>query len=350
MAYDADKVSERRPVTLKEISARVGVSPSSASVVLNGAKSRTKVSEETRQAILEVARELNYRPNVLARSLRQRRTGIVGFFSGYDQIDPRNLYVAELMHGIQAGCARQGLHLLLFTPNASHAAEEVVASLADGRLDGLVVTALPGHPITKLLAQERLPVVAIADRLPGIASVLADSDAAGRLQARHLRERGHRRVLYVPSDYPFPSVLDRQASFVEEAGRLGIDVEIGTPVAGHLPREKIDAAVLRRDERIIERLLLPDRPTAIQCWEDSPAYRLASRLSSLGLNIPKDIAIMGHNGNVPAPELRWNLTTVRAPWPALGEAAVAVLHAAIEGATFPQTTVLPVELVVGATT
>ncbi|RYG23820.1 LacI family transcriptional regulator, partial [bacterium] len=150
------EVAARRPATLKEISARVGVGPSTASVVLNGAKSGTKVSEETRKAILEVARELNYRPNVVARSLRRQQTGIVGFFSGYEGVDPRNPLVAELLHGIQSGCARQGLDLLLYSANVGHSAEEIAANLSNGRLDGLVVTALPGHPITKLLTKEHL--------------------------------------------------------------------------------------------------------------------------------------------------------------------------------------------------
>lgn len=343
-------MSERRAPTLKEISERVGVGTSTASVVLNGTKSGTRVSAATREAIMEVARELNYRPNVLARSLRRQRTGIVGFFSGYDRIDPRNLYVADLMHGIQSGCARQGLDLLLYTPDAGHNAEEIVANLVDGRLDGLIMTALPGHPITKLIGQERLPVVAITDRVPGVVSVVADSDAAGRLQANHLYERGHRRVLYLPADYPFPSALEREASFLEEAGHLGLEVEVGPPVAGHVAREKVDAGLARRDERSLEALLSDGPPTAVQCWDDNAAYRIAARLAALGIRIPADVAVVGYNGNLPSPELRWNLTTVRAPWQAMGEAAVAGLRARIEGLDYSQTTILPVELVVGSTT
>ncbi len=79
----------KRAHTLRDVAERVGVGPATASVVLNGSRSGTKVSEKTREAILQAARELNYRPNALARSLRTRRTGIVGYFSGYSFIDPR---------------------------------------------------------------------------------------------------------------------------------------------------------------------------------------------------------------------------------------------------------------------
>jgi DNA-binding LacI/PurR family transcriptional regulator len=340
----------KRPATLKEVAARVGVGPSTASVVLNGAKSGTKVSEKTREAILRVARELNYRPNVLAQSLRRQRTGIIGFFSGYDGIDPRNGHIAELLYGVQTGCASQGLDLLLYTANANHSAEQIVANLADGRLDGLLVTALPGHPIMRLLAQESLPVVAIADRVPGIASILADTESAGRLQAQHLYSRGHRQVLFVPSDFPFPSALERQTTFLEEAGRLGMRVEMGSPVAGHVPRSKLDPAVQRRDERNLELLRRPSELTALLCWDDHSAYRLASAATAAGLRVPGDVAIMGYNGDLAMTELRWQLTTIRAPWDAMGAAAVAALQSATEGNPPPESTTLPVELVVGSTT
>ncbi|RYG21824.1 LacI family transcriptional regulator, partial [bacterium] len=192
-------------------------------------------------------------------------------------------------------------------------------------------------------------VVAIADRLPGITGVLADWDGVGRIQARHLHAKGHRRVLYVPPDYPYPSALERQASFFEEAGRLEMEVLLGTPTAGYVAREKLDLAAHRRDERVLEHLDIPSRPSAILCWDDHAAYRLAKRLAAKGLRLPGDLAIMGCNGSVPHIEPEWNLTTVRAPWKALGETAIAALKARIDGAEFPQQTTLPVELVVGAT-
>lgn len=344
-------MSDRKPPTLKEIAERVGVRTSTASVVLNGAKSGTKVSEQTRQAILDVARELNYRPNALARSLRRRRTGIVGFFSGYEYLDPRNPYIAEVLSGLQQGCSRQGLDLLLYTPNAGHTPEEIVANLSNGRLDGLVMTARPEHPISSLLIDAQLPVVAIADRLPGVPCVVVDAEEGGRLQARHLHERGHRRVLYLPADYPFPSVIERHRSFVEEAEGLGMEVVEGTPLSGHLEHENIvEGARLRMSDTDVARLRTPDAPTAIQCWDDGPAYRVASQLASLGFRVPEDVAVMGYDGFMPSVEPRWRLSTVRAPWRAVGEAAVQTLHACIEGLPYLSEIVLPVELVVGSTT
>jgi len=344
-------VSQRRPATLREIAERVGVGPSTASVVLNGAKSGTKVSEVTRQAILEAAKELNYRPNAVARSLRMRRTGIIGFFSGYEYIDPRNQYIAEVMSGLQAGCAAHGLNLLLFTPNSGHTEAEIVGNLADGRLDGLVITARPEHPINALLAGSHLPVVAIADRIPELPSVLVDAAEGGRLQARHLAEKGHRRVLYVPSDYPFPSVVERYRSFHEEAALLGLTVIEGSPVSGHLDDRNLPSGInLRLSKEDISNLYGANRVTAIQCWDDTPAYRIATQIADLGLRVPLDVAIGGYNGCAPSVEPRWKLSTVSASWPNVGAAAIDVLNASIEGREYAHETILPVHFVAGTTT
>ncbi|CAN5486056.1 substrate-binding domain-containing protein [soil metagenome] len=340
-------MSIKKPATLKEIAAHAGVGTAAASVVLNGAKSGTRVSEVKREVILRVARELNYRPNGLARSLRMRRTGIVGYFSGYECIDPRNEYIAAIMGGLQAGCASLGLDFLLYTPHVDLSPESVVANLSNGRLDGLIVTARPEHPISSLLAEAHLPVVAIADPLPNIPTVMADSCHGGRLQARHLAERGHKKVLYAPADYPFLSVLDRYECFREEANALGIEVIDGRPVHGYHPEIGRRESRLHPDDlALFER---SDAPTAVLAWDDAPAYRIATQLADAGLHVPENVAVVGYNGCIPATEPRWRLSTVRAPWHQVGQTAIRTLHRLIEGEEIPFLTMLPVEMIAGGT-
>jgi len=344
-------MNRNRPATLKEIALRAGVGPAAASVVLNGAKSGTRVSDETRDAILRAAQELNYRPNALARSLRTKRTGIVGYFSGYECIDPRNQYIAEILSGIQNGAAKRGMDILLYTPQSGHTPEEIVGNLQNGRLDGLILTGLPGHPLAHLLTESYLPAVAIADPIPGLPSVVADNEMGSRLQARHLFERGHRRVLYRPSVFPFPSTLDRWRWFKDEADVLGIQVIVGAPVNGH---DHWTERIRREDWDLIPadaaHLEGPDRCTAIVCWDDVPAYRTASYLERRGLRVPEDVAVIGFNGIDPGVEPRWRLTTIQANWPHVGETAFEVLNQALEGMTPPAQTITPVRLEVGETT
>jgi DNA-binding LacI/PurR family transcriptional regulator len=341
----------KKPATLKEIANRAGVGVAAVSVVLNGAKSGTRVSAGTRQAILDAAQELNYRPNGLARSLRNQRTGIVGFFSGYRCIDPRNQYIAEVLSGLQSGCVRKNLDLLLYTEHDDLTPEQIVQNISDGRLDGLVVTARPDHPVIPLLDRAHIPVVAIADPLPGIPSVLADSNEGGREQARHLHRKGHRRVLYLPSDFPFLSVMDRYVGFCNEAERLGIEVVVGRPIHGSHPElgeieERLNLILPEEDLAVLR----GDSPaTAIVAWDDIPAHRVASQLASLGYRIPEDVAIVGYNGCVHGVEPRWKLTTIRAPWRHIAETAIETLIAAFDGQAVPATKVIPIEFIQGAT-
>ena len=291
-----------------------------------------------------------YRPNGLARSLRKQRTGIVGYFSGYDCIDPRNGYIAEVFSGLQSACVSLGLDLLLYTPHAELNPQSVVDSLSDGRLDGLIVTALREHPIVPLLANAHLPVVAIADPLAGIPSVVADSREGGRLQAQHLHARGHRRVLYLPADFPFPSVIDRQQGFVEEADRLGVRVEFGGAIHGNHP--EIDGLVEKptlMSPEDLARLRGSNRATAVVVWDDAPAYRVASQLVREGLNVPADVAVVGYNGCSTLVEPRWNLTTIRAPFRDMAGLALQTLHRLIAREEVPDLQTLPVTLVPGAT-
>ena len=343
-------MSNHKPATLKEIARRAGVGTAAASVVLNGSRSTSRVSELNRQAILKAADELNYRPNGLARSLRKQRTGIVGYFSGYDCIDPRNGYIAEVLSGLQAACVPLGLDLLLHTPHADLNPRSVVDSLSDGRLDGLIVTALREHPIVSLLAEAHLPVVAIADPLADIPSVVADSRHGGRLQARHLYAKGHRRVLYLPADFPFPSVLDRQEGFAEEAAVLGIAVDFGQPIHGNHP--EIDGLLDKPTLMAPDDLALlrcPHRATAVVVWDDAPAHRVASQLVSEGMNVPADVAVVGYNGCSTLVEPRWNLSTVRAPFREMAGLAVQTLHRLIARESVPDLQSLPVTFVPGAT-
>ena len=331
----------KRAHTLRDVAERVGVGPATVSVVINGSRSGTKVSERTREAILQAARELNYRPNALARSLRTSRTGIVGYFSGYSFIDPRNPYIAEVMAGLQSACAERGLDLLLYTPHAGHTAEEIAANLANGRLDGLILSAREDHPIVPLLVDSHLPVVAISDALAGVPSVVPDSAEGGRLQARHLHALGHRDVLYLPADNDFPSVREREMALRDEATALGIRVRTGEAIPGfRLPGEALPPIPA------VDLAHLDASCTVVVVWDDGPAYRYLDMLAAAGRS---DVSVIGYNGCQPTVAPRWDLTTVRAHWPTAAARAIAVLDDLIAGHDVAPLTILPIDLISGAT-
>src|SRR5438128_12275157 len=93
----------RNAPTLEDVARLAGTNKASVSVVVNGSRSGGGVSEATRRRILAAAQKLQYRPNVVARSLRRRSTNVIGFYSGQGYMNARNAYIAEIIGGLQSG-------------------------------------------------------------------------------------------------------------------------------------------------------------------------------------------------------------------------------------------------------
>lgn len=341
-----EKSTKRRPngnrPTLRDIAEEVGCTITTASYVLNGARSGTRVSEQTREALLAAAKRIGYRPNRVARSLVRQKSGVIAMYSSYDALNAKNFFFAEIMGGLQVGCAKAGVDLLIHTAIPGTDNDTIADSLLDGRADGVIVHAASNHHLPHLITESGIPAVAIADQVEFMPSVVVNDDMGGRLQARHLNERGHQKVLYRPAFKPFASAVIREQAFREEARQLGIQVIDGQRSVPGQWCGLMDA----------ERALFTgmSRPTAIACWEDFTAGQSIVDLEEMGLRVPEDVAVIGFNGFTTDFGRRSRLSTIDAHWADVAEKAVELLMQAVVGKEIPQTTVLPVELVDGTST
>lgn len=332
-----------KPVTIKDVAAHIGVSSSTVSAVLGHSPSRhVRVSESTRLRIQEAARRMCYQPNHAARSLRNRRTNVLGVYTAEGYLNPYVPFTSQIIGGLHFGCDECGKDLLLHGMYQGRPAEEIVRELTGGQIDGLVLYIKPSDPLGPLLAASALPVVSIVDALPGLPSVTVD-DAAGSAQiAAHLAGLGHRRVAYVPGIPTLVSAVRRLKAFKEAAAHFSLEVtEI--QLAGH--RQQFSGSDL-------EWLSLPprQRPTAVVCWNDSTAYSLLEQCHRRGLRLPDDLAVVGFDGNAPAQASPVCLTTVQAPWLEVARTAISLLIRLIDGEEVAPETRLPVELILGNTT
>src|SRR5579884_2493358 len=159
-------LTRERRTTLNDVARRAGVSKMAVSVVINGSRSGTQVSQETRERILQAAKELQYRPNAVARSLARKRTNIVGFYNGYKGVDPRTLFMADVMSGLQYGCEAFRKDLLTHGSFRGTSVEDIYAELSNHMIDGLILYAPASDPLIPMLADSHLPVVAIVDPVP----------------------------------------------------------------------------------------------------------------------------------------------------------------------------------------
>src|SRR5580704_13159774 len=154
-------------VRLRDIAEKAGVSITTASNVLNG-YTKSGIKEETRERVRRIARDLGYRPNAIARSLKTQRTNTIGFYTGYGFRDARDPFMGEIYTGIQHGCDELGLDFLIHGNINEKDPDQIGMTLNDGRVDGLVVHAPSGDPVVSYLAEGALPAVAIADPHPAI--------------------------------------------------------------------------------------------------------------------------------------------------------------------------------------
>jgi DNA-binding LacI/PurR family transcriptional regulator len=134
-------MEKSKRITLKEIAKRAETSTMAVSVVLNGARSNTRVSDSTRHRILDIASGMNYTPNAMARGLKRQRTNTIGvLFNWAGGSAIHNLYSVAILDGIVAGAATAGYHVLLYTESWRNAAVSS-AAFADQRTDGVIVIA-----------------------------------------------------------------------------------------------------------------------------------------------------------------------------------------------------------------
>jgi DNA-binding LacI/PurR family transcriptional regulator len=333
----SQRQSDSGHVTAREIARKLGLSQSTVSRVLSNAPGYT-YSNDTRSRVLAEARRRSYRPHAVGRSLRERRTRVIGFCSRRGNLDARNSFLAEIIGSLQRGCSEKGEFLLLHNFATEMPDSEVYGELMSGRIDGLVLHADEDEPLVARLAEGALPVVAIADRIPAVPSVVCDDRDGIAQLIQHMTERGHTRIAFLRPDDQLASVRDRTAAYETEMARRGLE-PLYIPVEYEASEPALD---LIRSTKA--------RPTAVCCWNDVSALVLISACRRAGVRIPDDLAIAGFDGLMDPRLMAQPLTTVAAHWPAVTCAALDALSTLRRGVEVPRETVVPVSLQIGETT
>lgn len=331
---------EKPKVTLKDVARSAGVSESLASFVLNGSKSGTRVSADTRALVITTAMDLGYRPNANARTLNTGKTNRIGFYSGRSKLDSRNCFYAEILGGMFESCNAHRMNTVVHSSGDRQ--DLLLDLLADRSIDGLVVFATQNDPILPLLDEMCVPAISVADKVEGLPCVRVDDREGGFLQAKHLHARGHRNVLIKQSStYPTSSV-ERIESFIEKASDLGMRTTVRVESDTHpIGLDDIDLHLITKGE---------DRVTAVVGWNDITAIRVCHVLSQNGLRIPEDVAVVGFDCFEQFIIPKYWLTTIRAPWSEVGKLAVESLIRLINNKSVPFVQTVPVSLRHGDTT
>lgn len=326
-------------ITLQDVADAVGVSKSTVSLVLSN---HPRISQETRQRVLDTVDELGYVYDRRAASLRTRQSFTIGLII----TDITNPFYAELTSGIEHTLLQKNyIALLGSTTDLLQNQERFFATMRERSADGIILCPAPGTPPETIRRLSRqLPTVLIARYLAGVDVdyVGADNELGARRATEHLIERGHRRIAFIGGSNDSSARQDRLRGLVSilEKHRIPLDESLTitcavTRNAGYTAIQQ----VMRAD----------DPPTAALCYNDVVAFGVMLGLRDCDLEPGRDVAVVGFD-DVNEASL-WNppLSTVSATPTEMGQHAAALLLKRIETPDRPiQQVILPSTLVIRA--
>ena len=316
-----DRLPPPRHSTIRDVADRAGVSTATVSRVLSGT---LEARPATQQRVLDAARELDYRPSGIARSLKLRTTGTFGLIV----TDILNPFFPELVRSIEDAARERGYSVLLGNGDEDPDREAAYLELlAQRRVDGLLVASGGlSERHGRWLRNAPIPVVLVNCELADGSrpAVLTDNRAAARLAAEHVLGLGHHRIGHI-TGRPTNAATSERIAGIRDA------------LAANNRRETLTLAEgddhVAGGELAMSRLLdSPSQPTAVLCYNDLTAIGAIRAIRGRGLDVPADISVVGFDDIDLAAYVDPPLTTVSQAIVAIGQASVRALLEALREA------------------
>jgi LacI family transcriptional regulator len=327
-------------ITLKAVAQHLGLTPGTVSAVLNDSPSARSIPQETKNRIRAAAKELNYRPNFFARTLRNKRTYTIGVIA--EEIG--DSYSSPIISGIEQYLRKRDYFFLTVVHRHDAALLSRYSQLLSERgVEGIITVD------TTVQEAPMLPTVAIAGhrKLKGVTNIVLDHERAAVLALNHLKDLHHQRIAFMKGNPISSDSMDRWDAICRVAAQLGIcidpdltvqiDADDPTPMLGY---------------PFAKQLIARRKPfTAIFAYNDISAIGAIRALQENGLRVPQDISVLGFDDIPGAAFHSPSLTTVRQPLNRMGEVAAQTLLDRIEGKKeYPSEIAIEPELVVREST
>jgi DNA-binding LacI/PurR family transcriptional regulator len=309
-----------RKVTLKTIASQLSLTPGTVSAALNDSPAARSIPEHTKQRILAAAKELNYRPNYFARSLRLQRTYTIGVIA--EEIG--DAYGALVISGIEEYLRKHNFFFLTVIHRHDQKLLHTYAQMLLARgVEGFITTD------TTIKEKLNLPTVAVAnhERVEGVTNIVLDHQLAAKLALSHLASLGHKEIAFLKGSVLSADAADRWKAICEVALEMGIQIHPELVV-------QIDStdSTPRLGYPFAKQLLERRKPfTALLAYNDISAIGAIWAFQEAGLVVPRDISVVGFDDIPSAAFNTPSLTTVRQPLLRMGNIAAKTVIDQIEG-------------------
>jgi len=327
-------------INLKTVAQHLGLTPGTVSAVLNDAPSARSIPQQTKNRIRAAAKELDYRPNFFARTLRNKRTYTIGVIA--EEIG--DSYGSAVISGIEQYLRKRDYFFL----TVAHRHDPELLSryshiLSQRGVEGIITVDTTVHEMPIL------PTVAVAGhkKVKGVTNIVLDHERAAVLALHHLKDLSHERIAFMKGNPMSSDSKDRWASICRVAAEIGLkidpelvvqlDTNDPTPMSGY---------------PFAKQLLARKKPfTALFAYNDLSAIGAIRAFQEQGLRVPQDISVMGFDDIPGAAFHTPSLTTVRQPLDQMGRVAAQSLLERIQGKKeYPAEIAIEPELVVREST
>jgi LacI family transcriptional regulator len=319
-------LEEKEVTTIKDIAKVAGVSITTVSRALNG---YPDVSEKTRQKIIEIAKQLNYSPNTLARSLVMNKSKTIGLLvSGMNHSAIKDNFTFEVLTGINDYIAKTDYDLILFSTNSTKQREKTYSQLCrERRVDGVILQGIKtDDPYLTEVVESDIPCVLIDIPIQSdkVGYVTTDNVLGAKKAVQHLIELGHENIAMMNgADYAFVS-KQRLEGFRQAMEEANVAINDDWIVNGEFSEEVAEKKALELFSKHRE-------ITAIFCASDLMALGVMKALKRMGRRVPDDVSVVGYDDILLASYVSPSLTTIAQNKFQMGYEAASMLVEMLEG-------------------
>jgi LacI family transcriptional regulator len=311
---------------LQDIANNIGVSKTLVSMVMNGHGDKNGIKKETQEKVIALCKQLNYKPNQMARSLRLGKTNTIGLIVA----DISNTFYAKMARGIEDYCNKFGYNLIICSSDEKDAKESsIIRMLKEKQVDGLIISStLVDNTEILALKNEHFPFVLVDRYFPEIPDtnfVVIDNYQGAFNAVNHLIEIGHQNIAML-SILPFhiTSVRDRNKGYLDALIKGGINID--HYLLCQIPFENIEMGVELEIKKI---LTYQKKVTALFAVNQNIAIAAVKALAKLNIKIPDEMSLISFD-DLPFFEImNPSITAVDQPLEIICKNAVEILMAEI---------------------
>lgn len=332
----------KRKPTIKDVAKKAGLSVSTVSLVLNN---KGYVSEEKRQKVLNIIKDLDYHPQRSARGLASKLSGNIGFILTEDHFTHSEPFYTRIFLGTEIEARNHNYYVLLTTVSKNvKETPEVPRFLLEHNVDGVIIAGKIGSSWIEYIRERNLPLVLIdyEKNEKNISTVLIDNFHGAKKAVEHLIRGGHSRIGFIGGDIEHPSIAQRYSGFCQTINERNIAmvenwISISEPETQSINGYKAAKKIFQNKNNF---------PTALFIANDAMALGCMRYLKEIGKRIPDDVAIVGFDNVEMGLLSEPRLTTINVHREEMGRIAVKRIVEMMQSKSNLVTkTITPVELV-----